>query len=338
MKPRSRYFSFPELFFGSLLNVVVSIQILTAQQGPQPSSAVVVKAASNQFLWQSGNVTEFIGLPEVKAKTKGSLAISPTEIIFTAPSGQASIDRNRMISASSGDERIETGGKKGKVIRLIANNVAPYGSGGVLGLVTQRQIDLLTIEFRDKHDAYHGTVFVLPKGEADLALKQLAPTTSLLIEEQPRPICSSSTVTPKTIRVAPIGSSELYLPREYRVILYEQLLNRLRQDTGFENAYRDGDLLCPEFNLAVEVKSFRKGNAMLRASAGFVGDVFGATILKLHVTLRDYQGEPLLDHNFRAMALGDSESLDVAAKIARSVDKKLRKRMKKVVSSTTSPS
>jgi hypothetical protein len=135
---------------------------------------------------------------------------------------------------------VETGGKKGKIARLIVNQAAPYGTGMALGLVTQAQVDLLTIEFRDRNNAYHGVVFILPKGEADGALKQLSPKTPSNVEEQSPIVCSSETFNPMTVKISTIASPEIELPDEYKVALYEQLFGRLRKDAVFKGVYRDG--------------------------------------------------------------------------------------------------
>ena len=63
----------------------------------------------------------------------------------------------------------------------------------------------------------------------------------------------------------------------------------------------------------------------MRASTGPVGFFVGATSLKFHALVRGLGGETLLDKDFKVSKRGDSESLDVTDKIAKSLSKKLKK-------------
>jgi hypothetical protein len=53
-----------------------------------------------------------------------------------------------------------------------ATMAIPYGGGRVLSLFSH-QVDVLTVEFKDDGGGYHGTVFVLPQGQAAPFKKQL---------------------------------------------------------------------------------------------------------------------------------------------------------------------
>lgn len=48
----------------------------------------------------------------------------------------------------------------------------PYGGGRVLSLFSHK-VDVLALEFKDAKGGYHGTVFVLPQGQAAPIKKQL---------------------------------------------------------------------------------------------------------------------------------------------------------------------
>lgn len=313
--------------FAAILSVTAPMSLLHAQTTTPPPP----------LLWNSDQATHLIGLPDIKPKDQGTLAITPTKVIFTARDGQATIERTQLLSVSSGDERIETGGRTGKIIRMGASMAVPYGAGSVLGLATQGQVDLLTLEFLDEHHAYHGVVFSLPTGTAHTVLEHLTAVPLHPAEKQPVESCKST--TPMTLRLSPIAISGVDLPSEYRAVLYEQLVQRLRKQGTFSAIYRDGDrspnASCPQFNLTLTVNTFRKGNAVLRASAGTVGGFLGATKLKFHVLLTDDQNTPILDRDLKASERGDGDSLDVSAIIAKSVTKKLRKQMRHRQTQTT---
>ena len=111
--------------------------------------------------WHSNQATLLAGLSEVKAKTKGYLSLTPSALLFTTPAGSTSVPRDEILTVTTGDVRVETGGTTGKITRALI----PFGGGAVVATVTNKQVDLLTIEFRDEHNALHGAVFLLPKDE-----------------------------------------------------------------------------------------------------------------------------------------------------------------------------
>jgi hypothetical protein len=136
-------------------------------------------------VWKSDHARHLIGLIESKSNVDGILSISPKMIAFTAPSGQTIIERARIFAISTGDLRMEKGGTMGRFGR----KVIPYGGGSVIAAVTHKQVDLLTVEFRDAHDAYHGAVFLLPKSEALNAATLFGSPIAQTKVETPRPPC-----------------------------------------------------------------------------------------------------------------------------------------------------
>jgi hypothetical protein len=119
------------------------------------------------------------------------------------------------------------------------------------------------------------------------------------------------------------------VPDEYKVLLYEQLLLRIREEDTFLSIYRDGDdsaaAACPEYGFTLTIGAFKKGNEALRASTGPVGFFVGTTSVKFHSVVQDRNSRKLLDKNFKVSKRGDSESLEIADKIAKSLAGKLRK-------------
>jgi hypothetical protein len=74
----------------------------------------------------------------------------------------------------------------------------------------------------------------------------------------------------------------------------------------------------------LKVAAFRKGNAVVRASAGMLGNAMGATKVKFRVVASDARGRTVVEKELKASAKGDGESLDVAVKVAKSVGKKVK--------------
>jgi hypothetical protein len=300
------------------------MQTLPAQPVEDPPGAAT--SAVSSTAWHSNQATLLVGLTGIKNNAKGSLLLSPTALIFSTAESHASIDRATMLSVSVGDERMEMGGTAGRITRA----VIPFGGGAAVATVSNKEVSLLTIQFRDDHDALHGAVFLLPKNEAVAAQQQLGSIDARLRVEQPKPSCpNGSTTQAKAMTIAPIATLGEVVPEEYKVLLYEQLLLRLREKDTFLSIYRDGDnspaAACPRYNLTLTIAAFRKGNEALRASTGPVGFFLGATSMTFHAVVQDKYGQKLLDRNFKVSKRGDSESLNIADKIAQSLAGKLKK-------------
>jgi hypothetical protein len=280
--------------------------------------------------WHSDSATQLIGMPDVKDKTNGSLSITPDALVFESPDGHASIERVEILAATTGDVQVESGGTAGKITRAII----PFGGGAAVATVTHKQFSLLTVEFRDSSDAFHGAVFLLPKDEAVQAQQRLG---SLAVRTQVEPqyrSCQSGTpIHPNTLTVDSIATVGEPIPAEYKVLLYEQLIQRLRKEAAFAHVYREGNdstaATCPEYNFTLTLNTFKKGNAALRASTGPIGFFVGATSLKFHALVRDAKGSTLLDKDFTVSKRGDSDSLDVTDKIAKELTKQLAKASKR---------
>jgi hypothetical protein len=220
---------------------------------------------------------------------------------------------------------METGGRAGRIGRKLI----PYGGGSVVAIMTQTQVDLLTVEFRDAHDAYHGAVFILPKSEALNAVRVLGSPMAQQAVEEPRSACTQPPLDPASMKLATISTVGAPVPVGYKVLLYERMMRRIQEDARFGHLYRDGDrspeAACPMLQLTITLNTFTKGNQAVRASTGPLGMFIGVTKIKYHIHLTTFDGKILLDQDLKEAERGDSNSLDIADKIAKSVRKKLKK-------------
>ena len=275
--------------------------------------------------WQSEDTVHLIGFPDVKQKEKGSLSISPSALTFVSVQGSASVSRAEMVNVSIGDVSIESGGTAGKITRAII----PFGGGSALATVTHKNFSLLTIEFHDQHDALHGAVFLLPKDEALQAQQQLGTQALPRPTEPPHGHCDTNGgALPETITVAAITSQGVPVPAEYRMLIYEQLVRRLREEGRYSAVYRDGDdepeAACSKYNLVLTLNAFKKGNAAVRASTGPVGFFVGATKLRFELQLQDMNGKTVFHKALQASQRGDTDSLNIADKIAKELTKQIK--------------
>jgi hypothetical protein len=288
-----------------------------ASENPAPPSGHVI------------DVVHVAGLSEVKPDVKGGLLITPKGVDFTNDTIRATIPRQRILNVFVGDQRTEPWGTKGKVAR----KVIPYGGGMALGALTRGQDDLLTIEFLDDHDGYHGAVFAVPFQKAAAIREQLV---AKLVPPVPRSAlpCSGDESTARSVLLAPITVNGIELPDEYRVLLYEQLYKQLKMHSPSDTFLRTGDLSagpgCTALTLHVTVRGFKKGNRALRASTGPLGLFLGTTSVSFDINLQDVKQKTVFDAEMKKSDRTDSDSLGLADSIAKAVakrtDKELRKR------------
>ena len=259
--------------------------------------------------------TQITGLPDAKQNLKGQLHLSAMNLLFTSPEFRAEIPFTHIKSVSIGNERIETGGKVG----LVARKVIPYGGGLALATITQKSVDLLTVDYFDTEGRDHGAVFFMPKLSAKIFIDQLEPQLSTIA----RPGitgCEGRPSSPSSVVVEPIASSGVELPAEYRVVLYESIIRELHDKTSGESYVRSGSSYtgasCPGMTLRITVTGFSKGNQVLRAATGPIGLFVGKTSVSFHVELTAADGHSVLSENMTKSMRMHTESL-VVAKVAK---------------------
>ena len=119
------------------------------------------------------NVVHVIGLDGVKQNAKGELEIEGDALEFqtvgTTKSAGGKIKISSIEDIFTGQESKQVGGNALTVVKL----AAPFGSGRALSLFAHQKIDNLTIEYRDENNGFHGVIFLLTKGQAELEKKEL---------------------------------------------------------------------------------------------------------------------------------------------------------------------
>jgi hypothetical protein len=268
------------------------------------------------------HVIHVAGLVEVQANATGDLTLSPEELTFSNNNVSTSIPRDRIVNVFAGDQRTEPWGTTGK----IARKIIPYGGGAALGAATSRKVDLLTVEYRDVHDAYHGVVFVLPGHKAAAVRDQILAGLTPPVEQ---PASSCAEPVPGSVLVSPIQVRGIELPAEYRILLYEQMIKELKIKRPEDKILRAGDRSlgpgCAAWSLDITVTDFKKGNRAVRASTGPLGFFLGTTSLTFDVRLKDVYDKTVFDAEIKKSDRTDSESLGLADTIAKTVAKRLDK-------------
>jgi hypothetical protein len=114
------------------------------------------------------NVKLVIGGDTIKNNSEGTLSVIGNSLQFATAKTKVEVKASSIqdISTSEDSRQNITGAAH------FATMAIPYGGGRVLSLFSH-QVDVLTVEFKDDGGGYHGTVFVLPQGQAAPFKKQL---------------------------------------------------------------------------------------------------------------------------------------------------------------------
>jgi len=123
------------------------------------------------------------------------------------------------------------------------------------------------------------------------------------------------------IQVLMIQSDEIKLPADFQISLYENLIQQLQKQGGFQHVYRDGDHNAAGATdlvvLRSTVRGFKKGSEMARN----VTTVTGKTSIDVHCQFTDKDGKTVLerDLNGKVRFLGGNlrATLDFAKKAAK---------------------
>ena len=279
--------------------------------------------------WSSRGVQHVYGLPDAKVKDKGTLTLSEAGLSFTGKASSSMIPRQSVVAVSAGNERVEIWGMKGQVLRA----VIPNGGGVAAAMFMHHRVDMLTVEFADNHGGYHGAVFFLPAKEASRALESFSKRPIVPREAQSN-VCQDSFVRPHSMLLSAPTWDQAQVPAAYRALVYERLLDRLRQVQGVEHVYRDGENNaeqgCPQYTMHLSISGFKEGNQVKRAVMGPAGFFVGTTQMKFEATVTDASGKVAMQEQVKATTRGETESTNVATNVA----KKLAKDYSEVVKKT----
>lgn len=109
-----------------------------------------------------------IGGQEIKNNSVGTLSVIGNSLRFATVKTTVEVPASSILDISTNeDSRQDITGPV-----HYATMAIPYGGGRALALFSHK-VDVLTVEFTDANGGYHGTVFVLPQGQAAPFKKQL---------------------------------------------------------------------------------------------------------------------------------------------------------------------
>ena len=119
---------------------------------------------------KSVRATHILGLQGLKENTNGILTIQVPTLRFQPHDGNAAeIKVSSIQEVALGVQDKETGGTP----MAIGRAAAPYGGGRVIALFAHKKYDIVTVKYRDSDGGFHGAIFQLNKGEAQVLMSEL---------------------------------------------------------------------------------------------------------------------------------------------------------------------
>ena len=118
----------------------------------------------------------------------------------------------------------------------------------------------------------------------------------------------NATVKASAIQIEMVQAGEVSPPAEFRVALYENLIQEMQKEGGFPKVFRDGDRNAADApNLVIlrtTVVGFKQGSELKRD----VTTVGGATSITVRCQFTDTEGKVLLERNIegRVRLIGDN--------------------------------
>ncbi|MDR3745929.1 MAG: hypothetical protein P4K80_07360, partial [Acidobacteriaceae bacterium] len=293
------------------------------------STVPSVIAPAQAVAWNSPNVQHVYGLPNAKLNEKGSLTIDANGLKFAGKSSHVEIPLQSIKAVSAGNQRVELWGMKGRILRM----GIPDGGGLVAAMLLQHKVDMLTIEFSDSNEAYHGVVFILPENEADQAIQTFAKMP--VVQRDPKSsACQDGWVRPDSVLVSAPNWDQAKVPAAYRALVYEHMIDRLRHMKEIDRVYRDGETTtqqgCPQYTIGLSITGFKPGSSVQRAWTGPIGMFVGTTQMVFDATISDATGKLNLHKETKATVRGETESTNVANEIAKKLTKQFSAARKKV--------
>jgi hypothetical protein len=285
--------------------------------------------------WTSTKAEHAYGLPETKANQKGVLTINSGGFSFTGNSGSYTIPRPALLAVSTGNERVELWGMKGRILRM----AIPDGGGIAAAGVMHHKVNMLSVEFKDSRDGYHAAVFYLPEGEGEHVIygfAELRPGQhgiSKIDAARSAPACENSSINPRSVLITMPDWNQTEVPAAYRAFLYEHAVDRVQRLQGIGHVYREGEVFgqkaCPEYTIHVSVSAFRQGSQVERAVMGPVGMFVGTTQMSFQVNITDATGQFNVSEQLKTTVRGESESKNVADSVAKTIAKRYAAETKK---------
>jgi hypothetical protein len=285
------------------------------------------------------HVRHVIGMPNVKHDATGLLLIEANSLHFDVGRSRGVLPIASIEDIFIGTETTQAGGKLGEVAKGAAL-AAPYDSGAALTLLLIQKVDVLTITYRDSDHGLHAAIFALPKNRAaqfrtDLIAKgahfNTGASVTRIPEKAPKPASQPTTAAAPSssaasaILIEPVSSGDVNIPAEFRMAIYEHLIEKIQSSGIYARVFRSGDHRADNISglvtLSTEVEKFKEGNQTERELI----TVLGATTVTLDARLSTRDGSILVDKKVEGRVRFFGENLSVIHDVARRITSLLQK-------------
>jgi len=291
------------------------------------------------------NVTHLMGLEDVQRNAHGKLTLEKDSMHFDSDKGSANVPVASIDDVYTGAEVTQSGGTLGTITKV----AVPYGGGRALSLLLRSKIDIITIVYHDPNGGFHGFIATLPKGQGEQVRAQLVTAgahSSNSLEthtESPSKKDASERAQPaarapnedrnkmpklsaSAIRIDQVDAGDVPIPMEFRVAIYESLIDRIRKTGTFHQVFRSGDHQAdnvPDLvTLRTSVEKFEEGSRTKRE----VTTIAGATKVDVSATVTARDGRVLVDQNLTGKVRFFGDNLGATNDLAKRISKLLRER------------
>jgi hypothetical protein len=135
---------------------------------------------------------------------------------------------------------------------------------------------------------------------------------------------AAGTISASSIQIEPVESDEATLTPEFRVAIYENLVDEVAKMGNFQHVYRSGDRAAAGISdiltLHTRVVGFTEGSQKKRE----VTTIAGATIIKANVQLVNREGRIMVNRDVEAKVRFFGENLNAAGSLAKKAAKMIR--------------
>ena len=307
--------------------LVGSMMLLSPVLLPAQSGAPAAKA--------DDGAVHVLGLEVVKRNTKGQINVEAGTLRFDAKASHAEVPLSSIKNFDWGEQSKQTGGKVGTVAKM----TVPYGGGRALSLIMRAKVDVVTLEYQDGNGALHGVILSLPRGQgAELQSKltaqgahldtaqaaskgRAAASASSALAPAPDKAKGKRKITASAIQVEPVETGEMDLPADFRMAIYENLIEEVRKTGNFKEVYRSGDRRAagvPDLiTLHATLVKFKEGSQTERQ----VTTVAGATNVEVRTTVTGHDGRSLLDQQVEGNVRFFGDNLRATSDLAKRIAK-----------------
>lgn len=268
-----------------------------------------------------------LGLENVKRNATGQVSVESGAMTFNTKASKAELPLASVNNVSTGEETHQSGGAVGTVAKM----AVPYGGGRALSLIMKTKVDVLTLEYQNADGAYHGAIVSVPKGQGEGLKSQLlaqgAHAKEMEFSERkpaqaapaPAQAKTQPKITASAIQVEQIDAGDVALPAEFRVAIYENLIEELQKSGQFKTVYRSGDRradgVADLVKLHTTLLKFQEGSQTKRA----VTTVAGATKVDVRAQVTGKDGGSLLDRQVQGQVRFFGTNLRATLDLARSI-------------------